>query len=74
MQKLYSKHSLETRILGDKIPVNWAIKLQQNGYSAVSFLIVLFNMHDTDNDGTITLEEYKHVRKLQIFVKSNPSE
>nr|XP_023679031.1 calcineurin B homologous protein 3-like [Paramormyrops kingsleyae] len=21
----------------------------------------LFNMHDTDNDGTITLEEYKHV-------------
>lgn len=22
MQKLYSKHSLETRILGDKIPVN----------------------------------------------------
>lgn len=22
---------------------------------------VLFNMHDTDNDGTITLEEYRHV-------------
>uniref|UniRef100_A0AAY4CIT7 Calcineurin B homologous protein 3 n=2 Tax=Denticeps clupeoides TaxID=299321 RepID=A0AAY4CIT7_9TELE len=21
----------------------------------------LFNMHDTDNDGTITLEEYRHV-------------
>lgn len=25
-------------------------------------MTVLFNMHDTDNDGTITLEEYKHVR------------
>lgn len=23
---------------------------------------VLFNMHDTDNDGTITLEEYRKVR------------
>ncbi|KAJ0013125.1 hypothetical protein NQD34_017459, partial [Periophthalmus magnuspinnatus] len=22
----------------------------------------LFNMHDTDNDGTITLQEYRHVR------------
>ncbi|XP_046694726.1 tescalcin b isoform X2 [Silurus meridionalis] len=26
-----------------------------------SKLRFLFNMHDTDNDGTITLEEYKHV-------------
>lgn len=25
------------------------------------FSAVLFNMHDTDNDGTITLEEYRHV-------------
>lgn len=24
-------------------------------------LLVLFNMHDTDNDGTITLEEYRKV-------------
>lgn len=33
-------------------------------------LTVLFNMHDTDNDGTITLEEYKHVRHINsIFVK-----
>lgn len=31
---------------------------------------VLFNMHDTDNDGTITLEEYKHVRhKHSTFIK-----
>lgn len=27
----------------------------------VCFSAVLFNMHDTDNDGTITLEEYRHV-------------
>lgn len=27
------------------------------------FFPVLFNMHDTDNDGTITLEEYRKVRK-----------
>lgn len=26
-----------------------------------AFSAVLFNMHDTDNDGTITLEEYRHV-------------
>lgn len=26
-----------------------------------TFSAVLFNMHDTDNDGTITLEEYRHV-------------
>ncbi|GAA6085156.1 tescalcin b [Tachysurus ichikawai] len=33
-----------------------------------SKLRFLFNMHDTDNDGTITLEEYKHVRH-PIYIK-----
>lgn len=33
---------------------------------------VLFNMHDTDNDGTITLEEYRHV-SLSCFLKDAPS-
>lgn len=28
-----------------------------------SVFLVLFNMHDTDNDGVITLEEYRKVRK-----------
>lgn len=39
-------------------------------YAHFSPLTVLFNMHDTDNDGTITLEEYKHVRHTNsVFVK-----
>ncbi|KAM8829310.1 tescalcin b isoform 1-T1 [Spinachia spinachia] len=28
---------------------------------------VLFNMHDTDNDGTITLEEYRHVSPARVL-------
>ncbi|KAM8829311.1 tescalcin b isoform 2-T2 [Spinachia spinachia] len=27
----------------------------------------LFNMHDTDNDGTITLEEYRHVSPARVL-------
>lgn len=39
-------------------------------YTPFPPLTVLFNMHDTDSDGTITLEEYKHVRHINsIFVK-----
>lgn len=34
-----------------------------SGLTCERFLLflVLFNMHDTDNDGTITLEEYRKV-------------
>lgn len=31
----------------------------------------LFNMHDTDNDGTITLEEYRHVVE-ELLSRSGP--
>lgn len=38
-----------------------APKEAENTYLNVSPLPVLFNMHDSDNDGTITLDEYRHV-------------
>ncbi|CAG5867449.1 unnamed protein product [Menidia menidia] len=34
---------------------------EQRGNVRKEKLRFLFNMHDTDNDGTITLEEYRHV-------------
>lgn len=34
---------------------------EQRGQVRKEKLRFLFNMHDTDNDGTITLEEYRHV-------------
>lgn len=68
MQKQYSKHSLESRILGDKY--QWTKPWIHNTSDAIYFLflptVVLFNMHDTDNDGTITLEEYRHVRNYFV--------
>lgn len=35
--------------------------------TVVLFSAVLFNMHDTDNDGTITLEEYRHVSLCSLL-------
>ncbi|KAK0134648.1 Calcineurin B-like protein 3 [Merluccius polli] len=42
-------------------PPSIHLKEEQREAIRMEKLRFLFNMHDTDNDGTITLEEYRHV-------------
>lgn len=46
---------------GEHMPAIILIHLRQSWQTCVCLSAVLFNMHDTDNDGMITLEEYRHV-------------
>lgn len=45
----------------ERMPAIILIHLCQRWQQCVCLSAVLFNMHDTDNDGMITLEEYRHV-------------
>lgn len=45
----------------EHMPAIILIHLRQSWQRRVCLSAVLFNMHDTDNDGMITLEEYRHV-------------
>lgn len=43
------------------LPLSSLTSVRADSSASVCLPAVLFNMHDTDNDGMITLEEYRHV-------------